>query len=123
VTGVRGQVEQLVLATEHDLHLLDRGPVTLEPVVDPAADEARAQLGERPMERGALADDRVAMLERDGRGRQLLQAGDLEPRIRAEGHLERARQERLAARALARRAVRSDELLEHAGRCPIADRD
>ena len=43
--------------------------VALEPVVDAAADEPRPELGERPMERGALADDRVAVLEGDGRWR------------------------------------------------------
>ena len=42
--------------SEDDLDLLDRAAVALEPVVDPAADEPSAELGERPMELGALAD-------------------------------------------------------------------
>ena len=36
------------------------------------------------MEGRALADDRVAVLERDGRGRELLEAGELELAPRAE---------------------------------------
>ena len=51
VTGVRGQVEQLVLAAEHDLDLLHGAPIALEAVVDAAADQPRAELGERPLER------------------------------------------------------------------------
>ena len=54
VGGVRGQVEQLVLRAEHDLDLLDRAAVALEPVVDAAADEPTTELGERPLERRRL---------------------------------------------------------------------
>ena len=81
---VRRQVEELVGAAEHDLDLLDRAAIALQPVVDPAADEPRPELGERPVERRALADDRVAVLEGDGRGRELLEAGELQPRVAGE---------------------------------------
>ena len=91
VAGVRGQVEQLILAAEHDLDLLDGAAVALEAVVDAAADEPRAELGERPVERRALADHRVAMLEGDRGRRQLLEAGHRQPRVAPERHLERAR--------------------------------
>ena len=66
VRRIRGQVEQLIGATEHDLDLLDRAVVALEAVVDPAAHEPAAELGKRPAERRALADARRSVLERDG---------------------------------------------------------
>src|SRR3990172_4738084 len=62
---VAGEIEDLLLAAEDDLGLLDGAPVALEAVVDPRADEPRAELGEGPVERGALADPRGAMLEDD----------------------------------------------------------
>ena len=65
VARVRGQVEQLVVGAEHDLDLLDRAAIAGEAVVDPAADQPAAELGERPVQRGPLADLRVAVLERD----------------------------------------------------------
>ena len=65
MAGVRGQVEELVLATEHDLDLLDAAPVAFEAVVDAAADEPRPELGECPVERRALADRGVPVLEGD----------------------------------------------------------
>ena len=69
MAGVRGQVDDLLVGPEHDLDLLDRAPVAVEAVVDPAADDPAAELGEGPAQVGALADDRVAMLE-DGRRRR-----------------------------------------------------
>ena len=85
---VRRQVEELLVAAEDDLDLLDRGAVALEPVVDAAADEPAAELGERPVERGAgRRSSRDAMLERDRVRPELLDAGHLEPRVLAEDDL------------------------------------
>ena len=50
---------------EHDLHLLDRAPVAGEHVVHARADEAAAQLGERPAQVRALADVGAPLLEHD----------------------------------------------------------
>ena len=44
---------------EHDLHLLDLAAVAGQDVVDPAAYDATAELGERPAEVDALAKDRL----------------------------------------------------------------
>ena len=121
MVGVGGQVEQLVGATEHDLDLLDRAAIAGQVVVDPAADEARAELGERPVERRALADDGRPVLERDGRGRQLLEARDLEARVAAEVDLERAGEERLGG--VGRGRIGRDQLLEDGRRGAVAERD
>ena len=50
VAGVGGQVEELVAAAEDDLDLLDLAAVALEAVVDPRADDAAAELGDREAE-------------------------------------------------------------------------
>ena len=65
VAGVRGQVEELLLAAEHDLDLLDRAAVALEAVVDPRADEPAAELRERPVQEAPSPIAGVAMLECD----------------------------------------------------------
>ena len=78
VRRVGGQVEQLLVGPEHDLDLFDRAPISDEPILDAAADETAAELGERPLERGALADVRGAVLDRDHVRGQLLEARDLE---------------------------------------------
>ena len=85
VAGVRGQVEQLVVAAEHDLDLLDRRAIALEPVVDPAADEPREpSWASAHWSVRALADRRVAVLERDGRGGSSWRlATSSAPRLRA----------------------------------------
>ncbi len=121
VVGVRGQVEQLVLAPEHDLDLLHGAAVAEEMVVHAAADQPRAQLGERPVEGRAFTDDRAAVLEGDGRGRQLLERRHLELRIAAQGHLQRPGQQRLTG-AGDDRAGR-DELLEQRDLGSVADPD
>ncbi len=83
--------------------------VTLEAVVDPAAHEPAAELGERPAELGALADARGPMLERDQVRRQLLEARQAEARLRAEHDFRGAGEERL--RSVTRRAFGRHELL------------
>ena len=93
----RRQVEQLLVGTEHDLDLLDRAAIADEAIVDPAADQPAAELGERPLERRALADRREPMLERDRRRAELLEARDLERRLGTEADLGRAGEECLAA--------------------------
>src|SRR5262245_21825549 len=50
VARVRRQIEELLLAAEHDLDLFDRAAIALETVVDPGADEPAAELGERPVQ-------------------------------------------------------------------------
>ena len=82
---VRRQVEELLVGAEHDLHLVDRAAVALEAVVDPAADEPAAELGERPLEIGALADPATTMLEGDRVRPELLEAGEGQLRTGARG--------------------------------------
>ena len=60
VAGVRGQVEQLVVAAEDDLDLLDRCCGRPRGGCRPGCGRAAtAELGERPVERRALADARA----------------------------------------------------------------
>src|SRR6185295_14484194 len=124
VAGVRGEIEQLVVATEHDLDLLDLRSVALQPIVDAAANEPGAELGERPAQGRALADDGIAMLERDRRLRQLLEARDLELRVPTEMDLERTGQERLRRHGAAGQGlVGADQLLQHARLRAVAEDD
>ena len=95
MAGVRGQVDDLVVGAEDDLDLLDRAAVAVEAVVDPAADDPAAELGERPAQVGPLADDRVAVLEDGDAGRQVLDAGDREAGVGGEVDLERAGEQAL----------------------------
>ena len=115
MAGVRGQVEQLLLAREHDLDLLDGAAIALEPVVDARAHEPAAELRERPVERRALADRRVAVLEDDLVGPAVLDRGHRERRALGEDDLgrpvEEALRDRLALGALDVRAWR-DLLLD-----------
>ena len=125
VARVRGQVEQLLLAAEDDLDLLDGAAVALEAVVDAAADEPAAELGERPVERRALADRR-----RGGAGRRRCSAGSSWRLATArlapapERDLERARR-RAPARPLRRRRRRPgrDQLLDDRGVGAVAEVD
>ncbi len=96
VVGVRGQVEQLLVGAEHDLDLLDGAPIALEAVVDAAPDEPAAELGERPVEVGALADHGVPVLEDDLARPEVLDARDPQLGVAAEADLERAAEQGLA---------------------------
>ena len=95
MAGVRGEVEQLVVGAEDNLDLFDRAAIAAQPVVDAAPDEAAAELGQGPAKGRALADLGLAMLERDGFGREVLDRGDLEGRAGREVDLERSREQRL----------------------------
>ncbi len=92
----RGQVEQLLLGAEHDLDLLDRAAVADQAVLDAAADQPAAELGERPLQGRALPDVGVTMLEGDRVAAKLLEARDLERGLGSERDLGRAGEERLA---------------------------
>src|SRR5207244_3196164 len=120
VAGVRGQVEQLLLAAEDDLDLLDRAAVALEAVIDARADEARAELRQRPAERGALADTGVPMLEDDLVRAHLLDRREREAGAGAEadlgGAVEQPLRDYLARGAVDLGAGR-DELFDDRGRC------
>src|SRR4051812_3764717 len=74
------------------------------------------------MKRRPLADDRVPMLERNGRLRELLEAGDLEPWLSSQADLEGAGEERLAG-VRRRGSFRCDELLEDARLRAVAEGD
>src|SRR5262249_1958905 len=109
-----------------DLDLLDVRPVALEPVVDAAADEPRAELGQGPVERRTLADDGIPMLEGDDRLRQLLEARDIELRVASEVDLEGPGEECLwPVRGSSRCSptLGPDELLEQAGLGAVGERD
>ena len=86
------------LAAEHDLDLLDRAAVAVEAVVDAAADEPAAELGERPVERRALADRRRGGAgTRPGRAGSSWRLATASSALAPEVDLERAGEERLAA--------------------------
>jgi hypothetical protein len=95
VARVRGEVEHLVATAEDDLDLLDRAVVPLETVVDPAAHDPRAELGERPVERRRLADPGEVVLERDDPARKVLEAGDGQGCTPCQRNLHRAGEEGL----------------------------
>src|SRR4029079_10761397 len=126
VARVRGQVEQLLLAAEHDLDLLDRASIAFEAVVHPGSDEAGAELGERPVRARTLADSSVAMLEHDLARAHLLDRGEAQAGSLAEadlgGAVEEALGDRLALGALDLRPAR-DLLLDDGGGCAGAERD
>ena len=93
VAGIRGQVEELVIATEDDLDLLDRAPITIEPIVDPAADEPAPELGQCPAEVRTRPDRGLAVLQHDLRRAEVLDACDPQLRIGREIDLECAREQ------------------------------
>src|SRR3954462_13109601 len=96
VPGVRGQVEQLPGAAEHDLGLVDGRAISRQHVVDPRPDEPAAQLGERPAQARTLADLRLPVAEGDLVRYERLERryGDLG--IPADRQLRGAREQRLA---------------------------
>src|SRR5450759_2705286 len=77
VTGVRGEVEELVGAAEDDLHLLDGAPLPHQPVVDPRPHDPRAELRQGKLERGAATERRGALVEKRGGQWQVLDRGCL----------------------------------------------
>ena len=105
---------------EHDLHLLDLAAVAGQDVVDPAAYDATAELGERPAEVDALAKDRPPLLERDLVGAQLLQARHGQAGVPTKADLGRRGEQRLAT---IDHAGRGHQLLDERRIRPVADLD